>query len=159
MPDEEIPVLIVGGPHSTQGGLFNCGFVLHRGKVLGVVPKSYLPEYREYYEERQFRAAREFLGQETTILGQTVPGASFTVGELRLPRATLGLLAGFAFGVAGVTFQTMLRNPLASPDIIGTSSGGVLGAPNGDTGTGGWLLGAPKGAAGGEPKGAAGAVG
>ena len=62
------------------------------------------------------------------ILGQTVPGASFTVGELRLPRATLGLLAGFAFGIAGVTFQTMLRNPLASPDIIGISSGASAAA-------------------------------
>ncbi|MBK0419603.1 iron chelate uptake ABC transporter family permease subunit [Leucobacter sp. CSA1] len=57
------------------------------------------------------------------LLGETVPGASFTVGELRLPRATLGLLAGFAFGAAGVTFQTMLRNPLASPDVIGISAG------------------------------------
>jgi iron complex transport system permease protein len=57
------------------------------------------------------------------LLGEVVPGASFTVGELRLPRATLGLLAGFGFGIAGVTFQTMLRNPLASPDIIGISSG------------------------------------
>lgn len=57
------------------------------------------------------------------LLGETVPGASFTVGELRLPRATLGLLSGLAFGMAGVTFQTMLRNPLASPDIIGISSG------------------------------------
>ena len=62
------------------------------------------------------------------ILGETVPGASFTVGELRLPRATLGVLAGFAFGIAGVTFQTMLRNPLASPDIIGISSGASVAA-------------------------------
>ncbi len=57
------------------------------------------------------------------ILGQTVPGASFTVGELRLPRAVLAILAGFAFGIAGVSFQTLLRNPLASPDIIGISNG------------------------------------
>jgi iron complex transport system permease protein len=62
------------------------------------------------------------------ILGETVPGASFTVGELRLPRATMGLLAGFAFGIAGVTFQTMLRNPLASPDIIGISAGASVAA-------------------------------
>lgn len=62
------------------------------------------------------------------ILGQTVPGASFTVGELRLPRASLGLLAGFAFGIAGVTFQTMLHNPLASPDIIGISNGASAAA-------------------------------
>lgn len=62
------------------------------------------------------------------IFGQTVPGASFTVGDLRLPRASLGLLAGFAFGIAGVTFQTMLRNPLASPDVIGISSGASAAA-------------------------------
>ncbi|MFS0895090.1 FecCD family ABC transporter permease [Microbacterium sp. 179-I 3D3 NHS] len=57
------------------------------------------------------------------ILGETVPGASFTVGELRLPRAVLAVLTGLAFGIAGVSFQTLLRNPLASPDIIGISNG------------------------------------
>lgn len=62
------------------------------------------------------------------ILGETVPGASFTVGELRLPRALLAVLAGFSFGIAGVTFQTMLRNPLASPDIIGISVGASAAA-------------------------------
>ena len=62
------------------------------------------------------------------IAGERVPGASFSVGELRLPRDLLGLLAGFAFGIAGVTFQTMLRNPLASPDIIGISSGASAAA-------------------------------
>ncbi|GAB94901.1 iron complex transport system permease protein [Kineosphaera limosa] len=62
------------------------------------------------------------------VLGQTVPGASFTVGELRLPRSVLAVLAGAAFALAGVTFQTMLRNPLASPDIIGISSGASAAA-------------------------------
>ncbi|MFE7056728.1 FecCD family ABC transporter permease [Streptomyces californicus] len=62
------------------------------------------------------------------ILGEQVPGASFTVGRLRLPRAVLALIAGFSFGLAGVTFQTMLRNPLASPDIIGISSGASAAA-------------------------------
>lgn len=57
------------------------------------------------------------------ILGEQVPGASFTVGELRLPRTIAAVLVGASFGIAGVTFQTMLRNPLASPDIIGISSG------------------------------------
>ena len=57
------------------------------------------------------------------LMGESVPGASFTVGELRLPRAVLAVLAGFAFGAAGTTFQTMLRNPLASPDVIGISAG------------------------------------
>jgi NAD+ synthase (glutamine-hydrolysing) len=41
-------VVVVGAPLRAEGGLFNCGVVIHRGAVLGVVPKSYLPEYREY---------------------------------------------------------------------------------------------------------------
>lgn len=64
------------------------------------------------------------LGEVWGVLrGETVPGASFIVGELRLPRAGLAILAGAAFGLAGITFQTMLRNPLASPDIIGITNG------------------------------------
>ncbi|MGY1884107.1 FecCD family ABC transporter permease [Blastococcus sp. SYSU DS0753] len=62
------------------------------------------------------------------VLGQDVPGASFTVGRLRLPRAVLAVVAGLAFGLAGVTFQTMLRNPLASPDVIGITSGASAAA-------------------------------
>ena len=62
------------------------------------------------------------------ILGEPLPGASFTVGELRLPRASLAVLTGASFGLAGVTFQTMLRNPLASPDLIGISSGASAAA-------------------------------
>ena len=62
------------------------------------------------------------------VLGEQVPGASFTVGRLRLPRAVLAVIAGFSFGMAGVTFQTMLRNPLASPDVIGISAGASAAA-------------------------------
>lgn len=62
------------------------------------------------------------------IAGREVPGASFAVGQLRLPRALLGLLAGLAFGMAGRTSQTMLRNQLASPDIIGITSGASTAA-------------------------------
>lgn len=65
---------------------------------------------------RTFYPPGDVLG---VLLGQDVPGASFTVGRLRLPRAVLALVAGLCFGLAGVTFQTLLRNPLASPDIIG----------------------------------------
>ncbi len=62
------------------------------------------------------------------LLGQDVPGAGFTVGQLRLPRAVLCVLAGLSFGLGGVAFQIMLRNPLASPDIIGISSGASAAA-------------------------------
>lgn len=62
------------------------------------------------------------------LVGEEVAGAAFTVGQLRLPRAVLSILAGMSFGLAGVAFQTMLRNPLASPDIIGISSGASAAA-------------------------------
>ncbi|MEZ2372621.1 FecCD family ABC transporter permease [Arthrobacter sp. RCC_34] len=57
-----------------------------------------------------------------------IPGASFIVLENKIPRAVLGALAGLAFGLSGATFQTMLRNPLASPDVIGVSSGASASA-------------------------------
>jgi iron complex transport system permease protein len=57
------------------------------------------------------------------LIGEPVPGAAFSVGQLRLPRAVLSILAGLCFGLGGVAFQVMLRNPLASPDIIGITSG------------------------------------
>lgn len=62
------------------------------------------------------------------VLGEDVAGASFTVGRLRLPRAVLAVVAGSSFGLAGVAFQTMLRNPLASPDVIGITSGASAAA-------------------------------
>jgi iron complex transport system permease protein len=62
------------------------------------------------------------------IAGQEVAGASFTVGVLRLPRATLAVVAGLCFGLSGCAFQTMLRNALASPDIIGISAGASAAA-------------------------------
>ncbi|WP_207100774.1 FecCD family ABC transporter permease [Paracoccus shandongensis] len=62
------------------------------------------------------------------LAGGDVPGASFTVGQLRLPRAVLSVLAGLSFGLGGAAFQIMLRNPLASPDIIGISRGASAAA-------------------------------
>jgi iron complex transport system permease protein len=62
------------------------------------------------------------------ILGHDSSGAEFIVGRLRLPRASLALLVGLSFGLAGVTFQTLLRNPLASPDIIGVTEGASAAA-------------------------------
>lgn len=72
-----------------------------------------------------FYSPAEVIG---VIFGQDVAGATFTVGRLRLPRAILAVVAGLSFGLAGVTFQTMLRNPLASPDIIGISAGASAAA-------------------------------
>jgi NAD+ synthase (glutamine-hydrolysing) len=83
---------VVGAPLRAEGGVFNTAVVIHRGRVLGVVPKSYLPEYREYYEERQFRAARELVGDTVELLGERVPCGPDIVFEA-------SDLPGFAFHV------------------------------------------------------------
>jgi len=70
------PVLVVGAPLWAEAGVFNSAVIVHRGRVLGAVPKSYLPEYREYYEKRQFRAARDLLAGEVELLGARVPFGS-----------------------------------------------------------------------------------
>ncbi|MDX6741209.1 FecCD family ABC transporter permease [Actinocorallia sp. A-T 12471] len=57
------------------------------------------------------------------LTGQADGGTRFVVVELRLPRALTAVLVGVAFGVAGAMFQTMTRNPLASPDMIGITQG------------------------------------
>ena len=62
------------------------------------------------------------------LRGENIQGANFAIATLRLPRMLSGLLVGIAFGIAGNTFQTMLRNPLASPDIIGVTSGSSVAA-------------------------------
>lgn len=62
------------------------------------------------------------------LSGEQLKGVSFAVNTIRLPRMLAGLLAGFAFGLAGYTFQTMLRNPLANPNVIGITSGSSVAA-------------------------------
>jgi NAD+ synthase (glutamine-hydrolysing) len=79
------PVLLIGAPLRHEHGLFNCAVVIHRGRVLGAVPKSYLPEYREFYEKRHFRAARDLIGDELTLLGETVPFGSLLFACTDLP--------------------------------------------------------------------------
>jgi NAD+ synthase (glutamine-hydrolysing) len=67
------PLMLVGAPLRLEGRLFNCAIALYRGQILGVTPKSYLPGYREFYEKRQFAAARDAISQEISLLGQRVP--------------------------------------------------------------------------------------
>ena len=63
-----------------------------------------------------------------TLGGAGTPGQELIVVELRLPRVVAGLLVGFALGLAGSLMQSFARNPLATPDIIGVTSGASLGA-------------------------------
>lgn len=62
------------------------------------------------------------------LFGEQVKGVSFAVNTIRLPRMLAGLFSGMAFGMAGIVFQTMLRNPLANPNIIGITSGSSAAA-------------------------------
>ncbi len=81
-------------------------------------------------------AARVLLGDFTItvpdffriITGTDIPVASFVLRESKLPAAVAGVLAGLAFGVAGSIYQTMLRNPLASPDVLGVTVGASAAA-------------------------------
>jgi iron complex transport system permease protein len=62
------------------------------------------------------------------VLGEEIPGASFILMEAKLPRAVLAVLVGLALGISGAIFQSSLRNPLASPDIIGIAMGASAAA-------------------------------
>ena len=64
------PVIIVGAPLRARGALFNCAVVIHRGEVLGVVPKSFLPNYREYYEKRHFASAADTTDNTIALCGE-----------------------------------------------------------------------------------------
>lgn len=83
------PLILVGLPLRHEGKLFNCAVAVHRGEVLGVTPKSYVPGYREYYEKRQFASGRDAVSTELELLDARVP---FGAGVVYVARN----LAGFA---------------------------------------------------------------
>jgi NAD+ synthase (glutamine-hydrolysing) len=66
-------VFAVGAPLRWRGRLYNCGVVIHRGRVLGVVPKTYLPNYREFYERRHFASGEGVRGAAMSLAGQEAP--------------------------------------------------------------------------------------
>lgn len=62
------------------------------------------------------------------LLGLGDPTTVYVVQELRVPRSAVAIVVGFAFGVSGAVFQSLARNPIASPDVIGIGAGASLGA-------------------------------
>jgi NAD+ synthase (glutamine-hydrolysing) len=116
------PALVIGVPLRREGRLFNCAVVIHEGTVLGVVTKSYLPSYREYYEKRQFVAEEARLSDWIDLAGSRAPfGARLLFEVDNVP--------GFAFHVeicedlwtpvspssfAALAGATVLVNPSAS---------------------------------------------
>ncbi|TVQ55684.1 MAG: NAD(+) synthase, partial [Rhodobacteraceae bacterium] len=84
--------LVVGAPLRVAGRVHNAGLVLHRGRILGAVPKSYLPNYREFYEARHFAPAAEAAADRATVAGQDVPfGVDLLFDAEDLPGFTLAL--------------------------------------------------------------------
>jgi NAD+ synthase (glutamine-hydrolysing) len=67
------PVLLVGAALRRNGRLYNCAVAIARGRILGVVPKSFLPNYREYYEKRWFAEGAGVTGLEIDVAGQRAP--------------------------------------------------------------------------------------
>jgi NAD+ synthase (glutamine-hydrolysing) len=80
------PVLLVGAPLLRNGRLYNCAYVIARGRILGIVPKSFLPNYREYYEKRWFAPGVGLTGLSVEINGETVPfGTDLVFAATDLP--------------------------------------------------------------------------
>ncbi|MGO9133576.1 MAG: NAD(+) synthase [Methylovirgula sp.] len=68
-----MPVILVGAPLRHDGRLYNCALAIHRGRLLGVVPKVHLPNYREFYERRHFASGEGTEGQEIRVGAHCVP--------------------------------------------------------------------------------------
>ena len=88
------PVVAVGLPLRFGGKLYNCAAVVHAGRILGVVPKTHIPNYGEFYELRQFASASVLGGRtyELTLCGQTVPfGAKLLFSCAGMPDYTFGV--------------------------------------------------------------------
>ncbi|WP_374409982.1 NAD(+) synthase [Novosphingobium colocasiae] len=123
------PVLLVGAALRHKGRLYNCALAIAHGRLLGVVPKSYLPNYREFYEKRWFASGKAIRGRTIRVGGQEVPFgvdlvfASEVLPHFRFfaeicedfwaatPPSSLGALAG----------ATILCNLSASNIVIGKS--------------------------------------
>jgi NAD+ synthase (glutamine-hydrolysing) len=86
------PVLLVGAPLRFEEKLFNCAVVIYQGRILGIVPKTYIPNYREFYEKRQFTSGRHAVRQQVDLLGQAVPFGNDLVFQAAHP-------TGFCFCV------------------------------------------------------------
>jgi NAD+ synthase (glutamine-hydrolysing) len=124
---ETRPVVVVGLPLRVGQQLFNVAAVVHRGRVLGVVPKSYLPNYAEFYEKRHFSAARQATVDTVTLFGDQVPfGADLLFAATNLPDLVLGVELCEDLWVpvppstwAALAGATVLANPSGSNLTVG----------------------------------------
>ena len=128
------PVLVVGAPLRHAGGLFNCAVVVHRGSVLGVAPKSYLPYYREFYERRQFTPGDDRAGGTIRMRGADVPfGPDLLFEATDLPGLVLHVEVCEDMWVpippsaeAALAGATVLANLSGSPITVGRAEDRAL---------------------------------
>ena len=122
------PVLLVGLPLQVSGSLYNVAAVLHRGRVLGVVPKTFLPNSLEFYERRQFASGDAALVQRVSIAGQQcVPfgsGLLFAASDLPLLKLHVEICEDLwtpvpPSGFGALAGATILTNLSASNITIG----------------------------------------
>jgi NAD+ synthase (glutamine-hydrolysing) len=106
-------ILLVGAPLRAENKLFNCAVALHRGEILGVVPKLYLPNYREFYEKRYFSSGLEAVGRTIRLLGREAPFGSDLVFE--------------ATGIPGFSLHVEICEDLWPP-VAPSSYGALAGA-------------------------------
>ena len=70
---DKMIVIIVGAPIKCENKLYNCAVVINDGKVLGIVPKTYIPNYNEFYEMRWFKSSNDLKVKEINLFNETVP--------------------------------------------------------------------------------------
>ncbi len=121
---------IVGLPVAVDDQLFNCAALIHQGRVLGIVPKSFIPNYKEFYEGRWFAAAATARSREVILHGEAVP---FGTAQMFDAVDVEGLLVGVEIcedlwvPIPPSSFQalrgaTVLVNLSASNEVIGKAA-------------------------------------
>jgi NAD+ synthase (glutamine-hydrolysing) len=85
-------VVVVGMPLSVEQKIFNCAVVLNSGHILGVIPKTLLPSYKEFYEDRWFSPSIDACSDTIELAGQRIPFGTDILFELRdIPSASVGV--------------------------------------------------------------------
>jgi NAD+ synthase (glutamine-hydrolysing) len=123
-------VAVVGMPLMVDGQLFNAAAVVHAGKILGIVPKSYLPNYKEFYDARYFCPADNAVFTSTTIAGENVPFGTNLLFDCRnMPGFILGVeicedlwMPVPPSSIAALMGATILANLSASNEVIGKAT-------------------------------------
>ncbi len=122
-------VFVVGLPLAVDGQLFNAAAVVRAGKLLGVVPKTYLPNYKEFYDARYYSPAQNATSNEVTIAGQMAPfGTDLLFKCVNIPDFVLGVEICEDLwppvppsSLQALAGATVLANLSASNEVIGKS--------------------------------------